>query len=161
VSGIFSVDPQSGIELLTTFNVAASMWYDLDLPLSYAFGFIANSGSLVMSSISETPYVDTIYAAGQDINGFNVTTVVQIFDAFHSYTTAKASVTVRKSGTALSPSSLLSLGAVTITPNCTYMFLYYPALPCAFAYLALHRTHSLPALFQLSERSFRQHWWHH
>ena len=161
MSGIFSVDPQSGIELLTTFNVAASMWYDLDLPLSYAFGFIANSGSLVMSSISETPYVDTIYAAGQDINGFNVTTVVQIFDAFHSYTTAKASVTVRKSGTALSPSSLLSLGAVTSTPTCTYMFLYYPALPCACAYLALHRTHSLLALFQLSERSYKRHWWYH
>jgi hypothetical protein len=81
VSGIFTVDPSSGTELLTTFNVAASLWYDLDLPLSYAFGFMANSGFLVMSSISETPYVDTIYAAGQDINGFNVTTVVQVYDA--------------------------------------------------------------------------------
>jgi REJ domain len=126
VSGIFTVDPLSGTELLTTFNVAASLWYDLDLPLSYAFGFVSNSGSLVISSISETAYVDTIYAAGQDINGFNVTTVVRVYDSTLAYTTATASVTVRKSSTALSPSSLLSIGAVTTSLICRCLSVILP-----------------------------------
>ena len=119
VSGIFTVDPSSGTELLTTFNVAASLWYDLDLPLSYAFGFVSNSGSLVRSSISQTAYVDTIYAAGQDIHDYNVTTVVRVYDSILAYTTATASVTVRKSRKALSPSSLLSLGALTTSSTWT------------------------------------------
>lgn len=123
VSGIFAVLPSSGIELITLFNVAASLWYDVDLPLSYSFGFKSNSGSFVMSSISETPYVNTIYAAGQDINGFNVTVVVQIFDALLSQTTAVATATVTKGTTALSPSSLLSLGAVVNSLTCTYILI--------------------------------------
>jgi REJ domain len=106
--------------------VAASLWYDLDLPLSYAFGFVSNSGSLVISSISETAYVDTIYAAGQDINGFNVTAVVRVYDSTLAYTTATASVTVRKSSTALSPSSLLSIGAATTSPVCKCLCVILP-----------------------------------
>lgn len=144
VSGIFTVNPSSGTELITTFNVAASLWYDLDLPLSYAFGFIANSGSLVMSSISETPYVDTIYAAGQDINGFNVTAVVRVFDFSLAYTTAKASVTVRKSSTALSPSSLLSIGALTTTQRtqclCAILRCLVPAAPYLLLSTLLHHS---------------------
>lgn len=108
VSGLFSVSPSSGLELLTVFSPIASLWYDDDLPMLYSFGFVSTSGSLVMMPITQSAYATTVYPAGQDIDNFNVTAVLQVYDHTLAYTSAASYVQVATG--AYSPSYMLSIG---------------------------------------------------
>jgi REJ domain len=150
VSGLFTVSPSSGLELLTVFSPIASLWYDDDLPMLYSFGFTATSGSLVMMPITQSAYATTLYPAGQDIDNYTVTAVLQVYDNTLAYTSAVSYVQV---GTgAYTSSYMLSIGAYTAL-NCTVLLhvdLHYTILccttPCYADQIFLHSPRHTAAL---------------
>ena len=106
--GIFLINPLRGFELITTFDVSANLWYDVDLPLQYTFGLVTSVGSLLLAPISEIPYRTAIYPAGLNSNGYNITAVSQVYDSYLAYSVELLSVHVTPSN--LSGNALLTLG---------------------------------------------------
>ena len=106
--GTFIVNPPQGFELITTFDVSANLWFDNDLPLQFTFGLVTSVGSLLLAPISEIPYRTTIYPAGLNSNGYNITAVTQVYDSYLAYSVADFSVHVTPSN--LSGNALLTLG---------------------------------------------------
>jgi hypothetical protein len=49
IGGTFSVQPNEGEELNTMFAMTASEWMDIDLPLSFQFGYLTLSSSSISS----------------------------------------------------------------------------------------------------------------
>lgn len=92
--GVFYINPKDGIELLTLFSSSTYLWYDVDLPLQYAFGFLTSTGALMLSPISENPYTTSFYAAGLDSNGYNTSIVAQVYDSYLAFSTVTSNINV-------------------------------------------------------------------
>ena len=106
--GKLSVSPTFGSEVSTIFTMSASQWFDSDLPLQYAFGFVTSTGALSMLPRSPLAYGSTILPAGQDTSGFLIPCQLQVFDSYLAYSSVNLTVTVRKSN--IAPDVLFSKG---------------------------------------------------
>ena len=109
--GKFTVTPRTGRELLDLFTMTASLWSDPDLPLSYSFGYLSATG--LMSTVKPTSSISfgaSILPAGKDIQGYNVTCQLQVFDYYlaNASMNAKVKVTEVKMNTASLESLLFS-----------------------------------------------------
>jgi hypothetical protein len=146
-SGAFYVDPAIGVELSQIFRFVALQWVDGDLPLTYQFSYLANTGTdVVLRSRLELPYGSSLLPAGDDNVDNAVICVAQVYDALNANTSAQFSAVVSrdttlnatevdafvrsqlsaasadadaiKQATALS-SYLLNAANCTVAPNCT------------------------------------------
>jgi hypothetical protein len=55
---------------------------DVDLPLTYQFGFTSNSGiDKVVRSFTEQTYTVTVLPAGLESSGYSKTTILQVSDS--------------------------------------------------------------------------------
>lgn len=81
--GKFTVIPSTGRELLDLFTMTASLWSDPDLPLTYSFGYISATGLLSnVKPASSISFGSSILPAGKDIQGYNVSCQLQVFDYY-------------------------------------------------------------------------------
>jgi hypothetical protein len=96
VPGIYAVDPLSGIELLTTFQITAKYWVDSDIPISYEFGFMSSAMniSFVVQTKGLGSTASTNLAAGSALLNYSLTTIVQVFDSLDASAIKYASVRV-------------------------------------------------------------------
>ena len=97
--GVFIVKPSHGRELTETFTFSASRWWDTDLPINYAFGFVSpSSGSLsVVQSLSQRIYTTTSLPAGQDTSNHTLACQMLVYDSYLSSTAATQTVEVKPS----------------------------------------------------------------
>lgn len=93
---------------MTSFTMSGSQWYDSDLPLQYAFGYLSATGSPVMQMSSQIAYYSSLLPAGQDTSGFNISCELQVYDSYLANSSASALVTVKK--VVIQASALLALG---------------------------------------------------
>jgi hypothetical protein len=95
--GAFSVSPRSGTGLSTLFTLAASSWFDEDLPLAYQFLFVSptvHGTQLVLRSAVQSTSASMMLPSGSAENGYALTCVMNVFDYYQAYTTDTAVVTV-------------------------------------------------------------------
>ena len=97
--GVFVVKPSHGRELTDTFTFSASRWWDTDLPINYAFGFVSpSSGSLsVVQTLSQRIYTTTSLPAGQDTSNYTLAGQMLVYDSYLSSTAATRTVQVKPS----------------------------------------------------------------
>jgi hypothetical protein len=95
-SGVVSVLPSIGLELVTSFTLRAYGWEDDDLPLKYDFFYFWHtlSAMIPIESRVERSNIQSSLPAGSDIDGFNLTCYVQIYDSYYAYSTTSTTVTV-------------------------------------------------------------------
>ena len=83
--GMFTISPLHGRELFDSFTMVASLWMDSDLPLSYSFAYLSTGGRMRnVQQLSPQSFSASILPAGQDINGYNVSCEVQVYDSFQA-----------------------------------------------------------------------------
>ena len=97
--GVFVVTPLNGRELTDTFTFSASRWWDTDLPINYAFGFISpSSGTLtVVQALSQQLFTTTSLPAGQDTSNYTLACQMLVYDSYLSSAAAKQTVHVKPS----------------------------------------------------------------
>lgn len=144
-NGQLYVNPSSGVEMDTLFELSTSGWISSELPLNYQIGFIsAATGAVVLTqSLSASTYSSTNLPAGPSSSGFNITCVVYVVDSAGSQATAfsqahvtkavnsvalMSSMSARLSSTATADSLLQSVAVISgvmnsvncsNAPNCT------------------------------------------
>ena len=93
--GLFQVLPEQGVELKTTFQFVALQWQDSSLPLSYQFGLVSSSGSLLsLQSRSESSFGATFLSAGLRSSNYSQILFLQVYDSLNSSTLAYANLIV-------------------------------------------------------------------
>ncbi len=81
--GYFTVTPESGTAMDTTFTFLCERWIDEDLPLTYLFGYQSAGEQNVMIRVrSETSYAEKQLAAGLKVNDYVLITLAYIYDAY-------------------------------------------------------------------------------
>jgi hypothetical protein len=98
--GRLSVYPEHGEELQTIFTWFASEWSDIDLPLTYQFGFLSDLSSgnseVIVRKRLETTYANSMLPAGSTVKNFTVTAVINVYDSYDAYATAQTDVVVQQ-----------------------------------------------------------------
>jgi hypothetical protein len=81
--GTFSVFPTSGWELRTMFTLSAANWTDMDLPLTYRFGFVSPSTGLDLTVIDRSISSSglSIFPAGNALQNHSLTCTFEVFDS--------------------------------------------------------------------------------
>ena len=149
--GVFVVTPSRGYELTDSFTFSASRWWDSDLPINYAFGFITpSSGTLnVVQALSQQLFTSTSLPAGQDTSNYTLACQMLVYDSYLSSTAAMQTVQVKqtqvsnadlekqvssKLSNPASATKILSVAVASVTsvqctsaPNCTQL----QRLPCS------------------------------
>jgi hypothetical protein len=94
--GTFSVDPLTGTEMTTHFKLAADVWVDPNLPLTYQFGFTSPSSGALMAvqGRSEAALATSTLPAGSVASANSLECVLLVFDALSASSRATSSVTV-------------------------------------------------------------------
>ena len=94
LSGVFSIIPQSGIELIDVFSMYALQWYSEQLPLYYQFGFKSPGTGfhLLVQPKSEVSYTLRTLPKGE------LLCMVDVFDFLGSNSSAFSHVSVSSSG---------------------------------------------------------------
>ena len=97
--GVFFVTPSNGRQLTDTFTFSASRWWDSDLPINYAFGFITpSSGTLnVVQALSQHLFTTTSLPAGQDTSNYTLACQMLVYDSYLSSAAATQTVHVKPS----------------------------------------------------------------
>lgn len=92
--GNYVVSPTVGTEMSDTFSFTATSWTDPDLPVTYLFGFFSPSTGLVLTvqSRSTLTYASSKLPGGLSAQGYQIGTIVQVFDGYNA--SAQANVTV-------------------------------------------------------------------
>ncbi len=102
--GSYSVQPREEEELSTLFSMTATQWVDVDLPLSYQFGYltVSSSGSaeyttltMVVRSRMETSYASSVFPAGPQSTGNILNSTVTVYDVYDAYSSTSWSVKVK------------------------------------------------------------------
>ncbi|RYH21882.1 hypothetical protein EON65_19985, partial [archaeon] len=98
--GLFSVQPVSGFEALTTYTLNAAFWLDADLPLSYAFLYQQNfpNTSLPIQGRSETSLSQSYLPSGPRSLGFKLDCIVMVYDALDASSNMTSTVIVQPLG---------------------------------------------------------------
>jgi hypothetical protein len=94
--GLCHALPLYGMELSTTFKVAASAWMDVDVPLSYEFGFVGGSSqvSFIIQTKSMQTFARSILSSGSARANYSLTTTIQIWDSLDASVTQYVPVQV-------------------------------------------------------------------
>ena len=97
--GVFVVTPSRGHELIDSFGFSASRWWDTDLPINYAFGFITPSSRTlnVIQALSQQLFTTTLLPAGQDTSNYTLACQMLVYDSYLSSTAAMQTVQVKPS----------------------------------------------------------------
>ena len=96
LGGVLTVLPPDGFMLETVFQLLTSRWVDVDIPLTYEFGYYSVGGTLmVLQSQSLKSYTTSTLPAGKDTESFKVSTVVQVFDSLSANSTVSATAVVQ------------------------------------------------------------------
>ena len=106
----YRCNPPTGVEASTLFALSATQWSDSNLPLSFIFGYITASSSLVtLQSRSATAFALSQLPAG-DGSGSQGSVVVfaQVLDSLDCNATATASATVTSNPALSSFQNILS-----------------------------------------------------
>ena len=103
-------NPPTGVEASTLFALSATQWSDSNLPLSFIFGYITASSSLVtLQSRSATAFAISQLPAGDGAeSGSTVVVFAQVLDSLDCNATATASATVTTNPALSSFQSILS-----------------------------------------------------
>ena len=149
--GVFIVTPSNGHELTDAFTYSASRWWDSDLPINYAFGFITpSSGTLnVVQALSQQLFTTTSLPAGQDTSNYTLACQMLVYDSYLSSAAATQTVHVKPSvvsnaalaqavssqlSNPATATQILSVAVALVTnvqctsaPNCTLLH----RLPCS------------------------------
>ena len=149
--GVFVVTPSNGRQLTDTFTFSASRWWDSDLPINYAFGFITpSSGTLnVVQALSQQLFTTTSLPAGQDTSNYTLACQMLVYDSYLSSAAATQTVHVKPSvvsnaalaqavssqlSNPATATQILSVAVALVTnvqctsaPNCTLLH----RLPCS------------------------------
>jgi hypothetical protein len=96
--GFCQISPASGQALSTVFTFTASAWVDVDLPLSYEFGFMspATNAILLVQTKSQSAVGQSLLPAGSSPDGSNssLSGEFRIFDSLGSESVVSAVVSV-------------------------------------------------------------------
>jgi hypothetical protein len=113
--GTYTVSPMSGIELLTTFEMSARYWVDIDIPISYEFGFTsaATGETFVVQTKGLNAIATAFLAAGSASANYSLATSTQVFDSLGASTTKY--VTVRVLSTSLNSTNINSKTLALLT----------------------------------------------
>eukprot|EP00597_Dinobryon_sp_UTEXLB2267_P015729 CAMPEP_0170109554 /NCGR_PEP_ID=MMETSP0020_2-20130122/7278_1 /TAXON_ID=98059 /ORGANISM="Dinobryon sp., Strain UTEXLB2267" /LENGTH=2286 /DNA_ID=CAMNT_0010334573 /DNA_START=4168 /DNA_END=11025 /DNA_ORIENTATION=+ len=106
--GSFAVSPISGLEMVTSFNFIVSLWSDVDLPLHFQFGYISPvvKSKLIMVTMSELTYVETLLPAGSPTNSDILFCVADISDFVGATSTVQTQIRVHQTNSSILASSL-------------------------------------------------------
>jgi hypothetical protein len=95
--GRMIVLPDGGLEMSTTFDVGTSLWTDLELPITYSFGYVTNEGTfLSMQSRSEDTYALMTLPAGTEDAMFEKTVFVRAFNPLEASESLSKVIIVRR-----------------------------------------------------------------
>lgn len=87
--------PAVGVEASTQFALSATQWSDSNLPLSFIFGYITSSSSLVtLQSRSATAFALSQLPAGDGSGAESTVVFAQVLDSLDCNATATARITV-------------------------------------------------------------------
>lgn len=93
--GVFAVEPKSGVELDTQFQMRTENWYDVNQPLSYQFEYRSTGGlRIVIQSRAERAFTASLLPAGTSVAEFNVSCAVLVFDSLGAAAQVTTSVAV-------------------------------------------------------------------
>ncbi len=99
--GSFAVTPVSGVGLSTSFTSGAFNWVDVDLPITFEFGFVSPSSSsssyLVTQSRSQAAFGSSFLPAGSVGSAYSIVCSAKIFDSLNTNTTVTSTITVHPS----------------------------------------------------------------
>jgi hypothetical protein len=103
--GKLDVTPKFGISLVTTYNLVALAFTDLDLPLSNEFRCQVSPESPVTSlqGRSGVASVWSLLPTGVDTNNYTISTSVLVYDSFSAFTTLVVKVRATPSTSQLPP----------------------------------------------------------
>ena len=103
-------NPPTGVEASTLFALSATQWSDSNLPLSFIFGYITASSSLVtLQSRSASAFALSQLPAGDGTGaGSTVVVFAQVLDSLDCNATATASAIVTTNPALSSYQSILS-----------------------------------------------------
>ena len=105
----FRCNPPSGVEASTLFALSATQWSDPNLPLSFIFGYITVSSSLVtLQSRSATAFALSQLPAGDESVSQSTVVFAQVLDSLDCNATATVSATVTSNPALSSFQSILS-----------------------------------------------------
>ena len=93
--GKCTVNPQSGITLVTEFTIACANWQDDDLPLQYEFSYVRNGDLLNVVYKGFKDNKVTKLPAGEKANNFTIDFRVRVADSFGAFTEVRTPVQVR------------------------------------------------------------------
>lgn len=97
VPGRLVVSPDEGLEMSTKFDIGTSLWTDIELPISYAFGYITNEGTfLAMQSRSEDTYAIMTMPAGVKEHAYAKVVFVTAFNPLEASESLTTGVVVAK-----------------------------------------------------------------
>ena len=95
ISGTFSVNPSTGIEISDVFTLTTSYWNDPDLPMTYEFGYYDFSGSLlVVRPRKADAFTSQTLGRGNQQKGFSLVCGVRVYDSLNAFATKTTSVKV-------------------------------------------------------------------
>ena len=113
-AGSYLVLPTEGIELQTDFAHTASSWQDIDLPLFYAFGFLANDerqSFVPLTSNQEVPYASThlpaAYSGDAHFNNPLLQCTVRVTDCLGANSFASTPINIQPDTSLRAGSALL------------------------------------------------------
>jgi hypothetical protein len=93
--GSFEVSPSTGSAYIEPFHFTCSNWQDVDLPLSYLFSFLSNTGlTLVTKSLTPLSYTDSVLPEGLRENNHRLTCQADIYDSLNANTSVYYAVQV-------------------------------------------------------------------
>ena len=97
-AGTMMVSPPVGVELTDVFSMSASGWYDVDMPLSFAFGYIDEDNlTQCLQYRSGRAYGYSKLARIDSSTNSRVSIVVSVYDAIDAWSLATSSVSVVQS----------------------------------------------------------------
>jgi len=113
--GTFSITPDEGTELKTMFMFSAKEWSDPDLPITYMFGFTANSGDMIVQGRSELSFGESVLPSGLPMKCNAV-----IYDSLGSFSKISATTSVTPASAANLQASIESqLASLGSNPDAT------------------------------------------
>jgi len=95
VVGTFSVSPNSGYNLDTTYVLSANNFADDDTPIRFEFGYLENGVFSTTTASSEVPHGETQLPTGDSSNSYRRTCVVRAYDTMSAMSSASAVVVVK------------------------------------------------------------------
>jgi uncharacterized membrane protein YgcG len=112
--GTFAVSPRNGSEVQTTFTLQASYWDDVNLPLTYSFGFfdIYSGRYSPIAARGFTPHTTSTLPAGSSSNDYAYDCYVIVFNTLGANTTLTYEVTVFETSSSSGRNSGVNTSAV-------------------------------------------------